>query len=301
MTMNVSTLAAERRRTELGAFLRSRREHLSPATVGLPDGFRRRTPGLRREEVAMLADVGITWYTWLEQGRDVRASEEVLAAIADALRLDAVERRHLFVLSDRPSPEVRSTNREKLEEPVQRMLASLSGQPAYVTDRRWDILGWNRAATLVFGDYGQLPVDERNLMFMVFANARHRRLLVDWEELARVCLAMFRNDSARYVGDPDFEWLISTLRHRSDEFNAWWPRHEVLNPLSNIKRIRHPRKGLMVFEYTSFALLDGSDRKLTVYTPLDECKTVDKLDALIASARAGCAGVHRACPGERRA
>ncbi|WP_429295728.1 helix-turn-helix transcriptional regulator [Paraburkholderia atlantica] len=285
MTMNVRTLAADRRRCELGAFLRSRREHLSPAAVGLPDGFRRRTPGLRREEVAMLADVGTTWYTWLEQGRDVRASEEVLMAIADALRLDAVERRHLFVLSDRPSPEVRSTNPEKLEEPVQRMLASLSGQPAYVTGRRWDILGWNRAATLVFGDYGQLSADERNLMFMVFANARHRRLLVDWEEVARASLAMFRNDSARYVGDPDFERLISTLRHRSNEFNAWWRRHEVLNPLSNIKRIRHPRKGLMVFEYTSFALLDGSDRKLTVYTPLDECRTADKLDALIASVR----------------
>lgn len=285
MTMNVRTSAADRRRCELGAFLRSRREHLSPAAVGLPDGFRRRTPGLRREEVAMLADVGTTWYTWLEQGRDVRASEEVLMAIADALRLDAVERRHLFVLSDRPSPEVRSTNPEKLEEPVQRMLASLSGQPAYVTGRRWDILGWNRAATLVFGDYGQLSADERNLMFMVFANARHRRLLVDWEEVARASLAMFRNDSARYVGDPDFERLISTLRHRSNEFNAWWRRHEVLNPLSNIKRIRHPRKGLMVFEYTSFALLDGSDRKLTVYTPLDECRTADKLDALIASVR----------------
>ncbi|MBB5424461.1 transcriptional regulator with XRE-family HTH domain [Paraburkholderia sp. JPY158] len=285
MTMNVRTLAADRRRCELGAFLRSRREHLSPAAVGLPDGFRRRTPGLRREEVAMLADVGTTWYTWLEQGRDVRASEEVLIAIADALRLDAVERRHLFVLSDRPSPEVRSTNPEKLEEPVQRMLASLSGQPAYVTGRRWDILGWNRAATLVFGDYGQLSADERNLMFMVFANARHRRLLVDWEEVARASLAMFRNDSARYVGDPDFERLISTLRHRSNDFNAWWRRHEVLNPLSNIKRIRHPRKGLMVFEYTSFALLDGSDRKLTVYTPLDECRTADKLDALIASVR----------------
>ncbi|MBB5415847.1 helix-turn-helix transcriptional regulator [Paraburkholderia atlantica] len=285
MTMNVRTSAADRRRCELGAFLRSRREHLSPAAVGLPDGFRRRTPGLRREEVAMLADVGTTWYTWLEQGRDVRASEEVLIAIADALRLDAVERRHLFVLSDRPSPEVRSTNPEKLEEPVQRMLASLSGQPAYVTGRRWDILGWNRAATLVFGDYGQLSADERNLMFMVFANARHRRLLVDWEEVARASLAMFRNDSARYVGDPDFERLISTLRHRSNDFNAWWRRHEVLNPLSNIKRIRHPRKGLMVFEYTSFALLDGSDRKLTVYTPLDECRTAEKLDALIASVR----------------
>lgn len=274
MTMSDRVHSTESRRAELGAFLRSRRESLSPAMVGLPDGFRRRTPGLRREEVAMLADVGTTWYTWLEQGRDVRASQEVLAAIADALRLDAVERQHLFVLSDRPSPEVRSVYPEKLEEPVQRMLDSLTGQPAYVTGRRWDILGWNRAASLVFGDYAQIAPDERNLMFMVFANERHRRLLVDWEILARASLAMFRLDSARYAGDPDFERLISTLRERSDEFNAWWPRHEVLNPLSNIKRINHPERGSMTFEYVSFALLDGSDRKLTVYTPLGDCEVL---------------------------
>jgi transcriptional regulator with XRE-family HTH domain len=282
MTMSDRTRSTESRRAELGAFLRSRRESLSPAMVGLPNGFRRRTPGLCREEVAMLADVGTTWYTWLEQGRDVRASPEVLVAIADALRLDAVERQHLFVLSDRPSPETKPIYPEKLEEPLQRMLDGLSGQPAYVTGRRWDILGWNRAAARVFGDYAQIAPNERNLMFMVFANARHRRLLVDWEVLAQASLAMFRLDSARYAGDPDFDRLISTLRDRSDEFNAWWPRHEVLNPLSNIKRINHPEQGAMKFEYTSLALLDSSDRKLTVYTPLEDDRTIVKLDALMA-------------------
>ncbi|WP_186094708.1 helix-turn-helix transcriptional regulator [Burkholderia gladioli] len=274
--------STQSRRAELGAFLRSRRESLSPAMVGLPEGLRRRTPGLRREEVAMLADVGTTWYTWLEQGRDVRASREVLVAIANALRLDAVERQHLFVLSDRPSPDITPVYPEKLEESVQRMLDSLTGQPAYVTGQRWDILGWNRAASLVFGDYAQIATDERNLMFMIFANEQHRRLLVDWEVLARAALAMFRLDSARYVGDPDFQRLISTLRDCSVEFNAWWPKHEVLNPLSNIKRINHPEKGAMTFEYTSFALLDGSNRKLTVYTPLEGCGTVDKLASLMA-------------------
>lgn len=282
LMMNDRTFTTDSRRAELGAFLRSRRESLSPAMVGLPAGFRRRTPGLRREEVALLADVGTTWYTWLEQGRDVRASPEVLVAIADALRLDAVERRHLFALSDRPSPETSFAYPEKLEEPVQRMVDSLKGQPAYVTGRRWDILGWNRAAAQVFGDYAQIAADERNLMSMVFTDARHRRLLVDWEALARASLAMFRLDSVRYAGDPDFDRLIATLRRSSEEFDAWWPRHEVLNPLSNIKRIRHPRRGFMTFEYTSFALLDGSDRKLTLYTPLEDFRTIEKLDALMA-------------------
>ncbi|ALK34123.1 helix-turn-helix transcriptional regulator [Burkholderia plantarii] len=281
MTTSDPIHSTQSRRAELGAFLRSRRESLSPAMVGLPEGLRRRTPGLRREEVAMLADVGTTWYTWLEQGRDVRASREVLVAIANALRLDAVERQHLFVLSDRPSPDIRPVYSEKLEEPVQRMLDSLTRQPAYVTGPRWDILGWNRAASRVFGDYARIATDERNLMFMVFANEQHRRLLVDWEILARAAVAMFRLDSARYVGDPDFRRLISTLRACSVEFNAWWPKHEVLNPLSNLKRINHPEKGSMTFEYTSFALLDGSERKLTVYTPLEGCGTVDKLDSLM--------------------
>lgn len=228
----------------------------------------------------MLANVGTTWYTWLEQGRDVRASQEVLLAIAEALRLDGTERQHLFVLSNRPAPEVLSSGPEQLEPSVRRMLSNLVGQPAYVTGRRWDILGWNDAAVAVFGDYAKLAQNERNLMSMVFTNPRHRRLLVDWEILARASLAMFRADSARYAGRQDFDRLIEQLMEGSVEFKQWWPKHEVLNRLSNIKRIKHPKLGRMDFEYTSFALLDGSDRKLTVFTPLDEFGTVQKLEKL---------------------
>ncbi len=127
----------------------------------------------------MLAGVGATWYTWLEQGRDVQASPEVLLALADALRLDPAERRHLFALSGRPLPQQRWVGSETVEEPLQRMLNSLTGQPAYVLGRRWDVLAWNRAAQVLFGDYSQLEGDKRNIMHLVFANARHRKLLVD--------------------------------------------------------------------------------------------------------------------------
>src|SRR5689334_9862975 len=146
MAMSLHPFDLEARRRQSGAFLRSRRARLTPSDVGLPDGFRRRTPGLRREEVAMLAGVGTTWYTWLEQGRDVRPSPEVLAALADALRLDAAERRHLFVLNDQPAPPVRPGAPEQIDAPLRRMLDSLTGQPALVLGRRWDILAWNRAA-----------------------------------------------------------------------------------------------------------------------------------------------------------
>jgi transcriptional regulator with XRE-family HTH domain len=279
--MSDSPTPLEARRGEFGAFLRSRREKLTPASVGLADGFRRRTPGLRREEVALLAGVGTTWYTWLEQGRDVRPSTEVLSALADALRLDSAERRHLFVLNDRPPPEPRPAGPERVEEPLRRMLESLTGQPAYVLGRRWDVLAWNRAAERLFGDYGELIGDERNIMHMVFANAAHRRLLVGWDELAPVALAMFRADSARYAGDPDFERLIAILMKASREFREWWPRHEVLRLLSSQKRIQHRTGGRMVFEYTSFAVTDHPDMKLVVYTPLEEAGSVKKLEALL--------------------
>ena len=279
--MNDSLTAIDARRREFGAFLRSRRESLTPASVGLPSGFRRRTPGLRRDEVALLAGVGTTWYTWLEQGRDVRASAEVLSAVADALRLDPAERRHLFVLDGRPPPEPRLAGPEPVEEPLRRMLASLTGQPAYVLGRRWDILAWNRAAVALFGDYEKLKGDERNAMHLVFADEAHRRLLVDWDDLARTSLAMFRADSARYAGDPDFERLIARLKGASREFREWWPQHKVMSPLAGHKRIEHPIGGRMTFEYTSFAAAGPADVKLVVYTPLEDDQTVQKLEALL--------------------
>jgi transcriptional regulator with XRE-family HTH domain len=275
----ISDITARRRQS--GEFLRSRRERLTPSDVGLPDGFRRRTPGLRREEVALLAGVGVTWYTWLEQGRDVQPSAEVLSALADALRLNAAERRHLYILNDRPPPEARPRGPERVEPPLLRMLDSLTNQPAYVLGRRWDVLAWNRAAEFLFGDYGKLDGDERNIIHMVFANKAHRKLLIDWDELAPTSLAMFRADSARYAGDPDFERLIDALKRVSPEFRELWSRQDVLRSLGSQKRIRHPVVGQMTFESASFAVTGQADMKLIVYTPLDEDRTVEKLGALL--------------------
>jgi len=229
----------------------------------------------------LLAGVGTTWYTWLEQGRDVHPSVEVLSALADALKLDLAERRYLFILSNRPPPEIALTGPEQVEEPLRRMLESLTGQPAYVLGRRWDVLAWNRAAEMLFGDYSKLQGDERNIMHLVFVNAAHRRLLVDWDKLAPASLAMFRADSARYIGDPGFERLIATLMKSSKEFRDWWPRHDVLRPFTGHKRVKHPTAGRMTFEYTSLAVSDQPDMKLIVYTPLNDEKTAMKLDGLL--------------------
>ncbi len=279
--MTVADHRVEARQQALAQFLRSRRERLAPADVGLPQGARRRTPGLRREEVAMLAGVGTTWYTWLEQGRDVRPSREALTGLAKALRLDPSETLHLFVLSGRPPPEADAPPPERVDEGVSRMLASLAGQPAYVTGWRWDLLAWNAASAAVFGDYGALQGDERNTMHMVFANATHRRLITDWEQLARVTLATFRADTARYAGHPDLERLIATLSDKSPEFRTWWPRHEVLAPMAGAKRIDHPVVGRMTFEHMSLAVEGGSGLRLVVFTPLAEDGTIDKLQRLL--------------------
>jgi transcriptional regulator with XRE-family HTH domain len=277
----ISHSAEDSRRRELGAFLRSRRERLSPQAAGIAAGARRRTPGLRREEVAMIAGVGTTWYTWLEQGRDVRPSVEVLTALSEALRLDAVETRHLFILAGRQEPERKAAAPEKVDGPLLHMLQSLVLQPAYVVGRRWDVLAWNPAAAAVFGDYGLLEGDARNIVHLVFTNPLHRRLLVDWETLARAVIASFRAESAKYVGDPDFERLIALMMRSSPEFRTWWPQRDVVRHLSGLKHIRHPVAGSMAFEHMSFSIDDGSDMRLIVYTPLAEHNSITKLRKLL--------------------
>ena len=257
----------EARRREFGDFLSSRRKRLTPLEVGLPNGFRRRTPGLRREEVALLAGIGTTWYTWLEQGRDVRPSPEVLAALSSALRLDSAERRHLFTLAGQPLSDPGTGGSEEVPGALLRMLASMADQPAYVLGRRWDILAWNAAAVGVFGDFGRLEGDARNLIHLMFANEAHRRLLADWPDLAPLSLAMFRADSAAHAGDPDFKRLIDRLMAESEEFRAWWPRHDVVHQPSTVKRIRHPTAGLMEFEYSSLEVSDCPGMRLVVCTP----------------------------------
>lgn len=269
------------RRREFGAFLRSRRLRLTPADVGLKGGARRRTPGLRREEVAQLAGVGTTWYTWLEQGRNVRASSEVLCTLAEALRLNRAERRYLFQLTGYAPVELDPAPKAEVAGAMKRMLDALTDQPAYILGRRWDVLYWNQAAEAVFGDYSQLEGDERNSLSMLFGNPAHRQLLLDWQELAPIALAMFRAENAEHAGDPDFVRLVHGLLAGSPEFRELWQRHEVASYIPIRKRISHPTASRMVFEYNSFAADDQSGAKLIVYTPLEEERSRAKMRALL--------------------
>jgi transcriptional regulator with XRE-family HTH domain len=263
-----TTQPEDQRRSALAAFLRARRARLAPSAVGLPTGSRRRTPGLRREEVAQLANIGTAWYTALEQQRDVQPSTGVLDSLAGALRLSADERRHLFMLAGRPLvvPPAR-TDEETVSAAICRMIDDLNPDPACVLGRRLDYLYWNRAAKLVFpeGLDTAPPPYERNFVWRLFTSAAPRR--EGWEEVARTVLAQFRAASARCTGGPGFAALIADLERASAEFRAWWPRHEVRGSLDTRKEIQHPLAGRLVLDRTTLQAPAAPDLSISVYTP----------------------------------
>jgi transcriptional regulator with XRE-family HTH domain len=270
----------ERRRAELADFLRKRRARLQPDEVGLPNGGRRRTPGLRREEVAHLAGVGTTWYTWLEQGRDVRASLDVLEAVSRALRLTPAERTHLVLLGRGEEPPPCKSD-ERVSATVRRLIKNLGLNPAYVIGRRWDYLAWNDAATALFGDLGSVPKAARNHVWMQFMDAARREMFPDWERSARLVVAKFRADSARHIGDPQFDQLIATLKKSSPEFCRAWRKHEVARSGEGRKEIIHPVVGRMVFEHAVFNPQESPEQRLILYSPLPDDDTPAKLAELV--------------------
>jgi transcriptional regulator with XRE-family HTH domain len=271
----------DQRRGELADFLRKRRESLQPADVGLNGGGRRRTPGLRREEVAQLAGVGTTWYTWLEQGRDVRASMDVLDAIAGALRLTPAERTHLILLGRGEPPPSHRPPPEKVSPSLKRLIENLGHNPAWVMGRRWDYLAWNRATSILMGDLAQVPKPERNHVWLTFTDPARRELFTDWDQATRLMVARFRADSARHVGDLAFEELIAALKGSSPEFRKLWKRHEVASVGVGRKVLNHPTAGLLVFEHAVFNPTQWPEQRLVLYSPLPDEDTPAKLAALL--------------------
>jgi hypothetical protein len=235
---------------------------------------------LRREEVGHLAGVGTTWYTWLEQGRDVRASLDVLEALARALRLTPAERTHLILLGRGEEPPPCKTA-ERVSPTVKRVIENLGANPAYVLGRRWDYLAFNDAATAVFGDLCAVPKAARNHLWLHFMDEDRRALFPDWERTAWLIVAKFRADSARHIGDPEFEQLIATLRKSSPEFCKAWRKHEVARTGVGRKLIRHPVAGTMVFENAVFHPQDTPEQRLILYSPLPDEETPAKLARLL--------------------
>ncbi|GHO98212.1 hypothetical protein KSF_082600 [Reticulibacter mediterranei] len=267
---------------ELGDFLRTRRARLTPEEVGLPRGSRRKTPGLRRAEVAQLVGVSVDWYTWLEQGRAITPSTQVLERLVQALRLDANERNHLFLLAQQQAPPALLQETEIVSPALQRFLDQFGTRPAFISGRRWDILAWNDAGSAIFSDYSRMTTPrERNTIWGIFTNPLARQFVVDWEEDARQLLAQFRNSYGRHPEDAQFTELIHDLMLASPEFRAWWPDHEVRSGQEGRKTLNHPQVGYLMFERLTFQVFDAPDLKVTVYTPLEEADTPRKLEQLL--------------------
>lgn len=259
-------------RNELAAFLRSRRARLSPAEVGLPTTTRRRTPGLRREEVSHLAGVGIAWYTWLEQGREIDVSAHFLDRIARALRLDSTERTHLFTLAHNRPPPIAAASSLEVTPALRRMLEAVSG-PAYLATASMHVVDWNTALSAVFGDMEAIPSEDRNMLWLVFASPLHKAAIPNWETEARAMLARFRVEFGRHRDDASFLDLIERLQQASAEFRYWWPEQDVSARQGKTKRFEVARVGIIELEQSTFLVEEAPDMRLVVYTPVDAQST----------------------------
>ncbi len=263
----MQTLASDRRRL-LGDFLRTHRERLSPQAAGLPRGARRRTPGLRREEVAQLAGVSPTWCAWLEQGREVSASPEALARLSQALQLSRAERAYLFNLAGRRDPAQPNAAAPGAPAGLAEAVARYDG-PAYALDRCWTAACWNPAAGRLFAGWLDAAGEkrgERNLLRYLFRAPQARRLIVDWEDRARRVLAEFRADFSRSVGDPQMRGLVEDLRHEP-LFARLWDEQAVLAREGGLRRFDHPQDGALAFEQFTFLPADRPDWKLVLLAP----------------------------------
>ena len=264
----------------LGTYLRDRRTRLDPASFGF--GGRRRTPGLRREEVAQRANISPTWYAWLEQGRGGAPSADVLNRIAKGLMLTEPEREHLFMLGLGHPPEVRYKAAEGVTPRLQRVLDAMDVSPAIVKTPLWDVVAWNRAAAALFTDYSKLAPNERNILRLIFADSRVRAAQEDWQSVARFVVGAFRADAARAGATAEIGQFVQELSRLSPEFETLWLSNDVNAYGEGLKRLHHEKLGLLELEFSAFAVDGRPDLGMIVYNPVT-CAEADRIRAYIES------------------
>ena len=250
----------------LGTYLRDRRTRLDPAALGFAGG-RRRTPGLRREEVAQRAGISPTWYTWLEQGRGGAPSADVLDRIAAGLMLTDPEREHLFMLGLGRPPEVRYKPVDGVTPRLQRVLDAFTVSPAIIKTATWDVVAWNRAAAALLTDYAELPRERRNILRLIFADPDVRARQADWHDVARFVVGAFRADATRAGAGADITALVEELSRTSDEFAALWRDNDVVARGEGVKRLHHAALGLLELEFSAFAVDGRPELGMVVYNP----------------------------------
>lgn len=252
-------------RSELGQFLKSRRNALTPASVGLSDdGRHRRVPGLRREEVAQLASISVQYYTRVEQGR-LSASVPVLTVLAEVLRLDDDQRDYLFELAGKNNPLPRRADAQMVRPATRRLLGAL-GFPAIILGRRMDILAWNPLAAELLTDFSQIPSQHRNYARLVFSDSEMRSRYANWESVAADCVAFLRMEAAHNPDDPRLSALVGELCIKDAHFRQWWAAHDVLSQAGGVKNIRHPLVGELSLDWETLAVTSDAGQQLVVWS-----------------------------------
>jgi transcriptional regulator with XRE-family HTH domain len=264
----------------LGAFLRDRRTRMDPATFGFAAG-RRRTPGLRREEVAQRANISPTWYTWLEQGRGGAPSTDVLNRIAAGLMLTEAEREHMFVLALGHPPEPRYKDSEGISPRLQRVIDAMAASPTIIKTATWEVVAWNKAAAMVLTDYAQLPREQRNILRLMFSNSRMRAVQDDWMKIARFVVGAFRADAMRAGAGAEIADLVEELSRTSPDFAMLWRENDIAAHGEGVKRIHHPEIGLLELEFSTFSVEGRPDLGMIVYNPATS-ETAERIAALMA-------------------
>jgi transcriptional regulator with XRE-family HTH domain len=270
------------RRQELGAFLKARRRQLVRAELGLPPVVGRGVSGVRREEIAYLSGVSVTWYTWLEQGREIKPSRQVLDALARTLRLSAAEHGYILSLAGYSAPQpVPEPSTQAAPPHVQRLLESLEGFPAYAIAPDWALWGWNAAYTALYRDLAEVPTADRNLLWLIFTDPYLRELMPDWEFMSRRHLAQFRAEAGPRLGHPSFSRLVQRLLQASEAFRAGWDSHDIEGFASRERLFRHPVVGDLHLEHHRLAPSDHPHLRLVIYTPVLATDTPQRLRQLV--------------------
>jgi len=256
-----------RNRLGLSEFLRARREQLQPGDFGLPTVGRRHTKGLRREEVAALAGIGLTWYTWFEQGRDIKVSTGFLDNLARALRLNPTERSYLFFLAGHHSSDREAIDSLSVAPSLRRLIDGLGPRPAYLKNMRWDVLAWNEAARFVFGDFADIPSERRNIVWLTFTDSRFRDSMADWEVDARRLIARFRADYSKVSGDAVLRRMLAELDAESADFRRLWHAHDVYEKGDGMRLVTVGGVGTVDFDYTICKIGEADQIKAVIYVP----------------------------------
>jgi transcriptional regulator with XRE-family HTH domain len=270
----MTTQPIDKRRKELGEFLQAIRKRGTPEEFGFPTGTRRRTKGLRREEVAQLAGISATWYTWIEQGRDVNMSADTLMRMAQALKLTRTERTYLFDLAGRRDPQGHIQEEDLASSTLTSLLNNIQ-VPAYILGSTWNILAWNPQAKILFGNW--LEQDESsiapNLLRLVFTHQNAKQFIINWEARCRRLVAEFRADCSSRLDEPELQSLVVELSRASTEFDQFWKQHDVLERQGGLREFHHPKLGLLTYQQVTVRPVDQEQLKLVMLSPTDITKS----------------------------